>query len=398
MSIRVCIVPAGYKPIPPVLGGAVETIIQNLIDLNEKHHAVDFTVLSVYNDKAKEISDLFKYTKTIFFSGNEKIDYLYYWCIYKIFKRFFNIIFPDFLIRNQMINYIANNQDEYDWILVEAGELDCLRFYSKKLDWRKIIYHSHGEIRNEKNLENSLHYYIAVSNYIKNIWADTVKWKPNRSLTLLNGINQSKFEGELSLGERERRRNEMGFSASDIVLIFVGRIVPEKGAKELLEAMKQFPDTYKLLMIGSASFGAGTATSYEKEIGILIDQLGNRVVFTGFIPNDQVGVYYKLGDISVVPSLFDDPAPLVIIEAMTSGLPIITTGSGGIKEYCDDSCVKYVDRGSNMVNDLVCCISEIGDNEEMRMAMGEASKRKSTLFTDEKQYNDLVDILYNLER
>ena len=40
--MRICIVPAEYKPIPPVKGGAVETIVQNFIDLNEKSNDIDF--------------------------------------------------------------------------------------------------------------------------------------------------------------------------------------------------------------------------------------------------------------------------------------------------------------------------------------------------------------------
>lgn len=396
--MKICILLAAYKPIPPVKGGAVETIVQNFVNLNEKYNDFDFTILSPYDINAEKKSKTFKNTRVVFFKGNEKLDTLYYWCIYKVLKKFLNIILPDYIIRNRMVNYIVKHQNEFDWILVEAGELDCFRFYSKKLDVKKIIYHSHGEIQNKKKLDNCLQYYIAVSNYIKKVWEDTVNWNNNRTITLLNGINQERFKIELSINEKSEFRKKFDFFDTDIVLLFVGRIIEEKGVKELLEALVTLPNNFKLLMVGSASFGTETSTKYEKEVKKLISNLNKRVAFTGFIPNNEIGIYYKLADISVVPSVFNDPAPLVIIEAMSAGLPIITTGTGGISEYCNKDCAIFLDKDKDMVRELAFQIRILGMNKELCKKMGKASKSRAKEFTDYRQYKSLVNLLNKIER
>lgn len=396
--MKICILPAAYKPIPPVKGGAVETIVQNFININEDTRDVEFTVLSPWDKDAEIACKKEKSTRTIFFRGAEKLDKIYYWCIYKTFKKFFNIILPDYILRLKMVKWIAKHQDEYDWILVEAGEIDCFKYYKKYLDVSKIIYHSHGEIKNKKRVEDSIHYYMAVSDFIRNTWSDSYPSEANSSITLINGINQDKFSIEISDCERKTLRKHFGFSDEDIVLVFVGRIIQEKGVLELLNAMNYLPDTYKLLVIGSSSFGTRTNTNYEVKVNQKINELKGRVCFTGYIPNEKIGVYYKIADISVIPSMFNDPAPLVVIEAMASGLPIVTTGSGGIKEYCDTNCAEFVERDSKISNSIAQKIVMLGKDKTRRTEMGKYAHNKAKLFTDKNQFKSLVSYLMELER
>lgn len=398
MSIKVCFVPAGYKPIPPTLGGAVETLVQNFININEIEKRLEITVLSVTEALAKTMSQNYCCTKYIFFDGNERIDNLYYWCVYRVLKKVVNIILPDYILKLRMIRYLCQHQSEFDWIIFEAGEIDCLKYYSRFIDKKKIIFHSHGEIKNEKKLESCLNYYIAVSDYIKEIWTSTIKTSKEHSLTLKNGVNQEKFNLRINEKQQEEGRRKFAFSQEDIVLIFVGRIIPEKGVKELLAAMKELPEQFKLIMIGSSSFGSKTSTAYEQKVELLINELGERVKFTGYIPNDQVGIYYQLGDISVVPSMFDDPAPLVIIESMAAGLPIVTSGSGGIREYCDEKCAVFVDRGHDFEKRLSQSIQALADKKEKRAAMSDYARERAKKFTDKAQYKELVRLLEMLGR
>lgn len=391
---KICVIPAGYKPIPPVNGGAVETIIQNMIELNEKYTKLNMTVLSVENKTAIKQSTIYKNTKYVYFKNNPKADKVYYWIIYKTFKKFLNIILPDYLVKKQMIKYAYEKKDEYDWFLFEGGEIDCLKYYSKILDPEKILYHSHGTISNKKHLETSFQYYIAVSNYVKNVWTKSIQeTKRNMAITLPNGINQEKFKVSLSPNQRESKRKEYRFDNNDTILVFVGRIIPEKGVVELLNCMKLLPDNFKLLIIGSSNFGEKTMTKYEKKVSKLVNDLENRVVFSGYVPNDKIGEYYQIGDISVVPSMFDDPAPLVIIEAMAAGLPIVTTGSGGIKEYCNENCAVFVERGEMFVDRLKDAVLDLSANKNTIKKMSVYGKERASMFTDIAQYQNFVDLL-----
>lgn len=396
--MKVCVLPAAYKPIPPVKGGAVETIVQNMININENSHDIFFTILSVWDENAERACQNERYTNTVFFRGNEKLDRIYYWCIYKTFKKFLNVILPDYILRLRMVKWISEHQNEFDWILVEAGEIDCFKYYKKMLDTNKIIYHSHGEITNKKRVEKSIHYYMAVSDFIKDTWNNSFDSDSNNSITLINGINQDKFHVDLSITERNKIRATFGFVERDIVLLFVGRVIQEKGVLELLNAMTLLPDNYKLLIIGSSNFGTTSRTKYEKEVYSKIEKLKNRVSFTGYIPNERIGVYYKISDISVIPSMFEDPAPLVVIEAMASGLPIVTTGSGGIKEYCDYNCAVFVERDNNISQSIASAVEHIGGDYSKRMTMSKYAIEKAKAFTDINQFNNLLQYLKELER
>lgn len=395
--MRICIVPAEYKPIPPVKGGAVETIVQNFIDLNEKSNDIDFTVLSVWNKDAENACVNIRNTRFVFFNGNEKIDNIYYWLIYKIFKKYFNIILPDYILRLKMIKWVAAHQEEFDWILIEAGEIDCFKYYSKYLEPNKIIYHSHGEVKNKKRIENYIHYYMAVSDFIRDTWRKSYPSIEKNSFTLINGINQDKFDLHMSVQDKKTIRRQYGFTDGDIVLVFVGRIIQEKGVWELLNAMDYLPDTYKLLIIGSPNFGTKSSTSYEKKVRLKIERLKGRVKFTGYIPNEEIATYYGISDISVIPSMFNDPAPLVVIEAMAAGLPIVTTGSGGIREYCDINCAEFVERDEMISHSIANKIVFLGENEARRKEMGLYARDKAKVFTDENQFRKLVTYLVTIE-
>lgn len=398
--MRVCFVPAGYKPIPPTKGGAVETIVNNFLLINEEKKEMDITVLSVQDANADELATKYKNTSFIYFSGNEKADNLYYWFIYRVFKKCFKIILPDYILKYKMIKYLNSKQDDFDWIIFEGGEIECLKYYQKKIDSRKIIFHSHGEICCTKGLDSTLRAYIAVSDYIKQIWEKgySSSRRISESYVLKNGINQIRFQKSINTEERTTIRGQFGFYETDVVIVFVGRIIPEKGVVELLEAMMELPEKFKLLMVGSASFGTKTMTNYEKKVNTMCEKMEGRIAFTGFIHNDQISTYYQIGDISVVPSMFDDPAPLVIIEAMSSGLPIITTGSGGIKEYCDESCAVFVDRNDKISHNIAIEIEKLGEDLNRRKIMGINSAHRAKCFTDKNQYNQLVFYLHQLIR
>ena len=109
-------------------------------------------------------------------------------------------------------------------------------------------------------------------------------------------------------------------------------------------------------------------------------------------------IKYKMADVAILPSTGQDPAPLTIFEAMASGLPIITTYSGGIPEYVTEQCaiVNYID--SNLVNGLTKSMDELAKNKNKRIKMGNASLERSKEFSTEKYYSDFVEIMDNIQK
>lgn len=112
-------------------------------------------------------------------------------------------------------------------------------------------------------------------------------------------------------------------------VLFVGRLIEEKGIKLLLEAAKKMPEI-KFVLAGSGPL--------EDEIKQSSKAFKN-IVYLGRISNKDLVPYYCASDILVVPSLvrksrieYEEGNPRVIIEALSCGIPVIATNNGGTKE------------------------------------------------------------------
>ena len=91
--------------------------------------------------------------------------------------------------------------------------------------------------------------------------------------------------------------------------------------------------------------------------------------------------YLKTADIAVVPSMWEEPFGLTVLEAMAAGLPLITTRSGGIPEICE-GVATIVDR-ENIVENLTNAILDLYHHPEKRKKMSAASLERSKLFDKE---------------
>ncbi len=105
--------------------------------------------------------------------------------------------------------------------------------------------------------------------------------------------------------------------------VCVGRLTPEKGIGLLLEAWQRHPDGKlgTLRVIGDGPMRA--------EVESVAGQRGD-VEFLGLVPHDRVQALMRAAAVVVVPSLWNDVLPTVIIEAMANGRPVLGTSRGGI--------------------------------------------------------------------
>ena len=125
----------------------------------------------------------------------------------------------------------------------------------------------------------------------------------------------------------------------------------------------------------------------------MIENIKEKVIFTGFVNYDEIYRMYAVADIAVLPSIWDDPAPLTIIEALVSGLPIITTRSGGIPEYATDGSAIILERDNNLVNNIVKNIEILLTDIEKRETMSQIEKKVSCKMTTLLFYEDFYKIL-----
>ena len=125
----------------------------------------------------------------------------------------------------------------------------------------------------------------------------------------------------------------MGFRNHKIVL-FVGRKCFEKGPQVLIKALPKIiqhdPGILAVLIGPDYSFG-GNSSVFTKLLITQAEELHvqQNVIFEGHISNEAKKLYYNAADVFVCPSIWQDPSPTVIKEALSFGKPVVATNVGG---------------------------------------------------------------------
>lgn len=131
----------------------------------------------------------------------------------------------------------------------------------------------------------------------------------------------------------EKAKSNLGWNDKFIVL-FVGRLVSEKGLTELLESAKNWDQHINLKIIGSGP--------YESKIKKVSSQYKN-IEFIGVVNQDKLPIYYSGSDILIVPSTSEEGFGRVILEAVACGTPVIGANRGAIPEAINESVGKLID-------------------------------------------------------
>lgn len=113
---------------------------------------------------------------------------------------------------------------------------------------------------------------------------------------------------------------------NDRVILFVGRLVQEKGVHILLEA------AHKVLhSVPNAKFVIVGKGPMEEHLKHIASSLGDRVHFTGYASDDELKTLYKRAETAVFPSLYE-PFGIVALEAMATETPLVVSDTGGLSE------------------------------------------------------------------
>lgn len=377
--MKIAIITSGILPIPAVQGGAVENLIDYCLDYNERHNIHDITIYSVYDKKVKNHPALtskynhYRYINTsscfakilkyIYLRIRRKKEY-YHYSVEYFFERVLWLIKPK----------------KYDIIIVENRPGYALKL--KERTNAKLVLHQENDYLNNQvsqfqKIYDSFDLIINTSSYITKR-VTTINSNDTKCKTILNGIDtNSFFEAE------PIPRQQLGLEKNDFVIVYSGRLKKEKGILELILAIKQLQvPKIKLLIIGANSYGSNQkSTKFIRELEDESKKIKSQVHFTGYIDYSQIPSFLKMADIAVVPSMWEEPFGLTVVEAMAAGLPLITTRSGGIPEICD-GVATIVDR-ENIVDNLASAILDLYEHPKKRKEMGVASLERSKLFDKE---------------
>ena len=375
---------------PAVLGGAVEELVTILIEQNEIEQNAEFIVFSMANAQAEEKAKEYKHTKVVFIQKTSLGDRL----INRILRYSNPFIKGKTLIDIAYYRRVFRYLKEHpvDAIVVEGGLYHEFHRFAEEFGKDKIYLHIHHHLLCEPYIDHLYGGVIGISEFVTKEWMRTTEDKTVRPYTVYNCVNEEKFNKKITAEEREQLRSEFGFEPEDMVVMYCGRILEVKGARELVQAVINIDDPHiKLLMIGSAISGGNAATPYVAEVQQLVEQAGDKVKFTGYIDNKELYRYYQSADIQAIPSLWEEAAGLIAIEGMLSGLPLIVTKSGGLVEYATADMAIQIDR-ENVVANLEEAIKDLTGNPAKREQMRTASYEKAKEFPKSRFYNSFVEV------
>jgi 1,4-alpha-glucan branching enzyme len=168
---------------------------------------------------------------------------------------------------------------------------------------------------------------IVCSSYMKSEVQEVFALPPEKIDVVPNGIDPELLHLK---GAEELRKHAYALDSERIVL-YIGRLVREKGVHVLLaaapEILEEFPDT-KFVIVGKGP-AMNDLQRQAEAIGI-----SGHVLFTGFVDDERRNQLLHLADVAVFPSLYE-PFGIVALEAMATGLSVVVSNVGGLADVID---------------------------------------------------------------
>lgn len=374
-------------PVPAVKGGATETLITNLLQENEKKGDINFICVSVYSKDAYELSKNYKYTKFVYIEEQRDNLDLTFEKEDENFKKYMDKI------------YIEIKDLIFDFIIIEGGDITGYEYLLKNFPKEKCLVHIHGDALGNNNVNKNIYYkFIAISDYTKKlIMSDNVI--PESQIELLyNAIKLEDFSKKISNEEKKQLRKKFEIEDNDVVILFLGRTIKQKGVKELILAFKKIKkiDISKILIVGSANYGAKIKTDFDYELEEISKDVKDKIKFTGYIDNQELYKIQNIADIAVVPSIWEELFGLVVPENMAAGLPLIVTKSGGIPEIVNEESAFIIEKNKDMINSLTNKLDLLIEDSDLRKKMGNAAIRRAQIFGMEKYLNNFYKLMQKL--
>ncbi|MBV8050941.1 MAG: glycosyltransferase family 4 protein [Acidobacteriaceae bacterium] len=193
-----------------------------------------------------------------------------------------------------------------------------------------------------------------------------------------NAVDNTFFSQAAWVARQTASVHREAFQLPGRYFLFVGRLEPEKGIFDLLDAYLALPGQVQR-DLGLVFVGDGSARSHLKRQVEAANSDLIRII--GFLQREQLAILYGLADIFVFPT-HTDPWGLVVNEAMACGLPVICSKAAGCAaDLVDDANGRLV--GTADVAQLLAALNELASNPKMRLSMSQQSLRKIQQYSPE---------------
>lgn len=385
---KILMIVNGGLPVPAIKGGAIETLMENAIDYNEKTKKYNITVYSNYAKGIEKATAKYKNTEYKYIdatSPSYKISHI----LRGVLRRYCKIKILSTATK-KIIKEEKKNINQYDLILV-YNYISCIEPISKIYNGKIVLYLHNDKIINSKYVDgkgiiDKCYKILTVSDYISNTVSKVNK--TGKVKRIHNGIDQFKFKPDTQ--EKTKIRKKYNLEKNDFVFLFTGRVCEEKGVLQLIEAFKEVASKHenaKLIIAGSSFFSKDNESAFIKKLKDISSSVQDKILFTGFIKHDNIQEIYQASDVLILPTMIEDAMPLSLLEGISCGLPAIVTNSGGMPEILDKDYEMIVDR-NKVHEELVKYMNEIISNNQIKKDLEEKVLEISKRFSLEKYLDD----------
>jgi UDP-glucose:(heptosyl)LPS alpha-1,3-glucosyltransferase len=229
---------------------------------------------------------------------------------------------------------------------------------------------------------------IAISEMVQRDISDYYGIPADRMIVIYNGVDIERFHPS-NRKYRGEIRGHHGLSTEDVLLLFVSHNFSLKGLRYLIQALaliKRKRENVKLLVIGRDR--AEPYRRLAKKIGC-----ADHVLFAGGVLDLER--YYVGADILVHPTFYD-PCSLVVLEALASGLPVITTrhnGAGGIITDGHEGFVLDDPKDVDVIAEKILSLSQPGTLKKA----SKAARRLAQRYSHQRCYEEMLKTFQELK-
>ncbi|WP_071873425.1 glycosyltransferase family 4 protein [Atopomonas hussainii] len=170
-------------------------------------------------------------------------------------------------------------------------------------------------------------------------------------------------------------------------LLFTGQAVKGKGLEVLINALAQLRGNWQLTAITS-----GPRLTIAKALAKQ-HTIDGRINFIEWLPQEQLADHYQHADLFVLPSVWDDPGPLVGIEAMSFETPVLAFPVGGIPDYVQDGRTGYLTKQVS-VNALAASLQRAIEQTAQLPELGRAARALVAQQHSRQRHIDTLQLLY----
>ena len=227
-------------------------------------------------------------------------------------------------------------------------------------------------------LANRVDKYYAVSPRVREIYSEF-------------GIDESRIESIPNFynPELSPKNFERSPDSGELDILYVGRLSDEKGVSYLINSTQYLDDPVSLHIVGD-----GPKRSQLETLATEVET-SSRIIFHGFVENDELHKYYTMADVFVLPASWPEPFSRTLLEAMQFGCALIVTDTGGSAWAVDEAGI-VVPRNNS--TELSRSINNLSQDRNYLKQLSCRSEERAQTFSPDSVISQIISLKKDIIR